>query len=89
MEDTEASHRMMTQALSLSAEMGLSPGAASTGGVGDANIIAGVGVPVLDGLGPVGGADHSPEEWLDTTTVPARVALLAALVATLGDARHP
>ncbi len=56
--------------------------------MGDANVIAGVGVPVLDGLGPVGGADHSPEEWLDTATVPERVALLAALIATLGDARH-
>lgn len=88
MEDTEATHRMMAHAYSLGRELGLDLGAAATGGVGDANIIAGVGVPVLDGLGPVGGADHSPEEWLDTTTVPSRVALLAALVATLGDSRH-
>ncbi|WP_406390028.1 M20/M25/M40 family metallo-hydrolase [Streptomyces sp. NBC_00887] len=88
MEDTEATHRMMAHARALGGELGIGLGAASTGGVGDANIIAGVGVPVLDGLGPVGGADHSPEEWLDTTTVPGRVALLAALVATLGDARH-
>lgn len=87
MEETEAAHRMMGHARSLGAELGLRLGAAATGGVGDANIVAGVGVPVLDGLGPVGGADHSPEEWLDTTSVPARVALLAALVATLGDAR--
>lgn len=88
MEDTGTAHRMMAHARALGAELGLDLGATATGGVGDANIIAGVGVPVLDGLGPVGGADHSPEEWLDTTSVPARVALLAALVATLGDARH-
>lgn len=88
MEDTEPTHRMMAHARSLGRELGLELGATATGGVGDANLIAGVGVPVLDGLGPVGGADHSPEEWLDTTTVPGRVALLAALVATLGDARH-
>ncbi|GGX46798.1 M20/M25/M40 family metallo-hydrolase [Streptomyces chryseus] len=88
MEDTEATHRMMAHARALGAELGLDLKAATTGGVGDANIIAGLGVPVLDGLGPVGGADHSPEEWLDTTTVPSRVALLAALIATLGDARH-
>ncbi|MGW8888115.1 M20/M25/M40 family metallo-hydrolase [Streptomyces sp. NPDC055749] len=87
MEDTSASHRMMAHARSLAEELGMSLGAATTGGVGDANIIAGAGVPVLDGLGPVGGADHSPGEWLDTTTVPSRVALLAALVARLGDAR--
>ncbi|MFJ1958177.1 M20 family metallopeptidase [Streptomyces microflavus] len=88
MEDTAATHRMLDHARSLGRELGLDLGAAATGGVGDANIIAGVGIPVLDGLGPVGGADHSPEEWLDTTTVPGRVALLAGLVAALGDARH-
>ncbi|MCD9898949.1 hypothetical protein LUR56_00175 [Streptomyces sp. MT29] len=72
MEDTGTAHRMLAHARSLGAELGLGLGATATGGVGDANIIAGVGVPVLDGLGPVGGADHSPEEWLDTTSVPAR-----------------
>ncbi|MGW0608341.1 M20 family metallopeptidase [Streptomyces sp. NPDC002640] len=87
MEATPEGARMLVHAASLGAELGLSFGAASTGGVGDANIIAGVGVPVLDGLGPVGGADHTPEEWLDVTTVPARVALLAGLIAALGDAR--
>ena len=87
MEKTAVIHRMMSQAHSVGAELGMNLGATATGGVGDANIIAGVGVPVLDGLGPVGGADHSPQEWLDTTTVPVRVALLATLIATLGDAR--
>ncbi|MGW5640962.1 hypothetical protein [Streptomyces sp. NPDC003832] len=52
----------------------------------DANLIAGTGVPTLDGLGPVGGADHTPQEWLDTTSVPHRIAVLAALVAALGHA---
>ncbi|MFJ9352510.1 M20 family metallopeptidase [Streptomyces sp. NPDC101237] len=84
MEDTDASRQMLRTAQSLGAELGLSIGAAATGGVGDANLIAGVGVPVLDGLGPVGGGDHSPHEWLDTTTVVTRVALLASLIAVLG-----
>ncbi|MCZ0983575.1 hypothetical protein O1L60_43065 [Streptomyces diastatochromogenes] len=60
-------------------------GAAATGGVGDANLIAGTGIPVLDGLGPVGGADHTPQEWLDTTSIPQRVAMLADLIVSLGD----
>ncbi|MFD3738886.1 M20 family metallopeptidase [Streptomyces sp. NPDC058629] len=88
MEDTDTTHRMMARARSLGEDLGLALGATATGGVGDANIIAGVGVPVLDGLGPVGGADHTPEEWLDTATVPERVALLATLIATLGSSRH-
>ncbi|MET8297831.1 M20/M25/M40 family metallo-hydrolase [Streptomyces sp. NPDC005180] len=88
MEDTDASRRMLAHARDEALGLGLDVGATATGGVGDANFIAGTGVPVLDGLGPVGGADHSPEEWLDTTTVPTRVALLAALIARLGDARQ-
>ncbi|MDH6144488.1 glutamate carboxypeptidase [Kitasatospora sp. GP30] len=87
MEDGPAARRILAHALAAGEQLGLVFGAAATGGVGDANLIAGAGVPVLDGLGPVGGADHTPQEWLDVTTVPARVALLAALIARLGDER--
>ncbi|MET7925371.1 M20 family metallopeptidase [Streptomyces sp. NPDC005349] len=87
MEDTDASRRMLDRAKAIGVRLGLSFGATATGGVGDANTIAGTGVPTLDGLGPVGGADHTPEEWLDVSTVPARVALLASLLADLGDSR--
>ncbi|MEU3606269.1 M20 family metallopeptidase [Streptomyces sp. NPDC035033] len=86
MEDTPASRRMLDHARRAAGAVGIELGAAATGGVGDANLIAGTGVPVLDGLGPVGGADHTPQEWLDTTGVPQRVALLADLIASLGAA---
>ncbi|MFI8370698.1 M20 family metallopeptidase [Streptomyces sp. NPDC085466] len=86
MEDTPASRRMLDRARRAAHAVGIELGAAATGGVGDANLIAGTGTPVLDGLGPVGGADHTPQEWLDITSVPPRVALLAALIASLGDA---
>ncbi|MEV6612941.1 M20/M25/M40 family metallo-hydrolase [Streptomyces sp. NPDC051051] len=88
MEDTAASRRMLAAAGNAAAALGLPLGAAATGGVGDANLIAGAGVPVLDGLGPVGGADHTPQEWLDTATVAQRVALLASLITTLGAGDH-
>ncbi|MFJ2626663.1 M20/M25/M40 family metallo-hydrolase [Streptomyces sp. NPDC087532] len=86
MEDTPAARAVFAHAREAGAELGLDLGAAATGGVGDANTIAGAGVPTLDGLGPVGGGDHSPQEWLDVTTVPSRVALLAALITALGSA---
>ena len=41
---------------------------------------AGEAAAVLDGLGPIGGADHSPGEWLDLDSVVPRVALLAGLI---------
>jgi glutamate carboxypeptidase len=76
---------MLTHALEAGRELAVDLGAAATGGVGDANTIAGAGVPTLDGLGPVGGGDHGPDEWLDVATVPRRVALMAALIVALGD----
>ncbi|MFF0410540.1 M20 family metallopeptidase [Kitasatospora sp. NPDC004745] len=83
MEYGPTSRSMYEVARAAAAELGLDLGGASTGGVGDANLIAGIGVPTLDGLGPVGGADHSPREWLDTSTVPSRIAILASTLVTL------
>ncbi|MEV4412790.1 M20/M25/M40 family metallo-hydrolase [Catellatospora sp. NPDC049609] len=61
-------------------ELGLPVTHAATGGCADANLLAESGVAVLDGLGPVGGGDHGPDEWLDLNSVVPRVALLAGLI---------
>lgn len=50
------------------------------GGVGDANFIAFVGVPTIDGLGPGGGMDHTPEEFMVTRTLFERIDFLATLL---------
>ena len=39
-----------------------------------------LGVPTLDGLGPVGGADHAPGEYVEIDSIVPRVTLLAALL---------
>ncbi|MFD9126106.1 M20/M25/M40 family metallo-hydrolase [Kitasatospora sp. NPDC059571] len=83
MENTAAAQALLTLACEAARELGLDIKGASTGGVGDANLTSGLGVPTLDGLGPIGGADHSPQEWLDTASVPSRIALLAALIERL------
>ena len=56
---------------------------AATGGAAEANLTAALGVPTLDGLGPVGGDDHGPAEWVDLSSVVPRVALLAGLIARI------
>jgi glutamate carboxypeptidase len=82
MEKTPATKALAERAISIAADLGFALDDASTGGASDANAIAGAGVPVLDGLGPVGGDDHSPSEWLDLTSVAPRIALLASLIAS-------
>lgn len=52
-------------------------------GVSDANFIAGLGVPVLDGLGPVGDLDHSDLEFILKDSLSSRAALTAATIAAI------
>ena len=81
MEKTEATARLVEIALGLAEEIGFDLLDAATGGASDANPVAGLGVPTLDGLGPVGGADHAPGEWVDLDSVVPRMTLLAGLIA--------
>src|SRR5476649_2731686 len=41
----------------------------SSGGAADASLMAGVGTPVIDGLGLVGGFAHSPQEYAEVGSV--------------------
>jgi glutamate carboxypeptidase len=55
----------------------------ATGGASDANNVAAAHVPVLDGLGPIGGLDHSPDEYVARDSIVPRTALLAGLIEKL------
>ena len=81
---TAGTRRLLALATEVGAELGMAVQHVETGGCGDANLLAAHCDAVLDGLGPVGGGDHSDAEYLDLTTVPDRVALLAGLISRLG-----
>ncbi len=51
-------------------------------GVSDANIMADEGIPVLDGLGPVGDKDHSEDEYIVTQSLLERTVLFAHLLSS-------
>ncbi|HEU5088146.1 MAG TPA: M20/M25/M40 family metallo-hydrolase, partial [Roseiflexaceae bacterium] len=72
-------------AAQIAVELGFTVGAAATGGISYANHLATLGLPVVDGLGPVGGLDHSPQEYIDQTTIVPRTAMLSALVARCSE----
>jgi glutamate carboxypeptidase len=72
---------LFARAKSLAAQMNLSLGECSVGGGSDGNFTAAAGVPTLDGLGAVGHGAHSAHEHVLIHTMPARAALLAALLA--------
>lgn len=77
---TPAISRLVEVAQSCAGELGFAVSAASTGGVSYANYFASLGLPVLDGLAPVGGLDHSPSEYILVSSIVPRTALLALLI---------
>jgi glutamate carboxypeptidase len=83
MEKTEASGRLVDIAVGVAGELGFELHDAATGGASDANTTSAAGCPTIDGLGPIGGDDHGPAEWLDLRSVVPRVALLAGIVSRL------
>ncbi len=83
MEKGEGGARLAELAISVAAELGFELKDAATGGASDANTTSAAGVPTLDGLGPIGGDDHGPKEWLELTSVVPRICLLAGLVSRL------
>ena len=68
------------KARSIASTSGMELKAGGSGGGSDANFVAPLGVPVLDGLGTVGADYHSEREWIYTHSLTERAALVAALI---------
>jgi glutamate carboxypeptidase len=80
--ERKMSASLFARAKSLAKQMNLSLGECAVGGGSDGNFTAALGIPTLDGLGAVGDGAHSSHEHVFINTMPARAALLAALLAT-------
>jgi glutamate carboxypeptidase len=68
------------KARSIAAQIGMDLNAGGTGGASDANFVAPLGVPVLDGLGAIGEGYHSEREYVFADSLAERARLVAALL---------
>jgi glutamate carboxypeptidase len=84
MEKLERSGRLVEHAQAIARRLGFEVRDAATGGASDANTTSGMGVASIDGLGPIGGMDHSPAEYLEVASIVPRTALLAGLLLAIG-----
>ena len=84
MEKLERSGRLADHTIALAHRLGFETKDVATGGASDANTTSGMGVPTIDGLGPVGGLDHAPGEYLEVDSIVPRLALIAALLLEVG-----
>ncbi len=78
---TPASKEMVMTAKEIATMLSFSLADTTTGGASDGSFVTDFGIPTLDGLGPIGGRDHSPYEYLLLDSIAPRGALLAGLIA--------
>lgn len=83
MEKKEGGARLAGIAIGVAEQLGFDLRDAATGGASDANTVSAAGTPTIDGMGPIGGDDHAPAEWLDLTSIVPRIALLAGVITRL------
>ncbi|WP_371514504.1 M20 family metallopeptidase [Solibacillus sp. R5-41] len=83
MEKNEGTVLLLERVYAVSEELGIKLRDVSTGGGGDASFTSAIGIPTIDGLGPVGGNAHSEKEYLEIPSLTERTFLLAELIKSL------
>ena len=81
--------RLLVCVAEAGADLGLSIGWRTTGGVCDGNNIAAAGVPVVDTMGVRGGAIHSPDEFMIVDSLAERAALSALTISRIAQRGRP
>ena len=71
---------LFEQARRIGRELHLELTEGSTGGGSDGNFTAALGIPTLDGLGPLGGGAHADDEHILIDSLGERMLLLGALL---------
>ena len=78
--ERKVSGPLFLRAKHLAHHMGFELGEGTAGGASDGNFTSALGIPTLDGLGAVGDGAHSSHEHILINSMPARAALLGALL---------
>jgi glutamate carboxypeptidase len=86
MERSELTVAPYRLAREIAAALGEDLGEIAVGGGSDGNFAAAMGVPVLDGMGAVGGLPHAEGEYIDVDASISRVAVAAGVFASIRSA---
>ena len=81
MERTESTAMMLNWVKEFADPLGIHLEETQVGGGSDAQFVAALGIPVLDGIGGVGEGPHADHENIVVSELPRRVALLASIMA--------
>jgi len=88
LEESAATTALVEELTAIGAEIGLRFTKTLTplGGGSDANTTAAVGVPTIDGLGPLGDGAHSEAEHIQLSSIPLRATAVACFIARRSEA---
>lgn len=87
LERTPQNRGLFALAKEVAGDIGRELDEGSTGGASDGNLTSAIGVPTLDGLGPIGNGAHHLEECVEVDSIPWRSALVAGLILRLSETR--
>lgn len=80
---TKETAKLCTLVESAAKELGIDFNWEHVGGGSDGNFSAALGVPTIDGLGPIGGGAHSEDEFLALSSIKPRFEMLTRVVTKL------
>lgn len=80
---TDTSKQLVDLILDEGKKLGIAIDHVATGGASDASLTSSVGIPTVDGLGPVGGLQHSENEYLEINSLVERTQLFTQVLARL------
>ena len=83
---TPASEQLFTGYQTAAGELGLQVKGEFTGGCADSGFTSGVGCPTICATGPVGAKAHTPEEYLEVSSIVPRAQALALAILRLEPA---
>lgn len=83
MRSSEKTKDLVRKIKDISSELGKELGDTAVGGASDGNLVAPLGIPVIDGFGAVGAGAHSISEYVESGEIPFRSSLLARTLSSL------
>jgi glutamate carboxypeptidase len=70
---------LVERALAVLADVGAATHETIAAGASDGSWASSIGVPTIDGLGPIGGGDHGPDEWIAASSIAPRIEAVVRL----------
>jgi len=83
MEADEKTRQLWSLIEDQAVKMGLTISSVSTGGCSDGNFSSALGIPTIDGMGPVGANAHRRDEYVELSSIVPQIQLIASVCQSL------